>query len=72
MHQFEQALGYGEGQGSLACYSPQGHKKSDTTEKQQLRCKSHGQEIKGLNGWKIFWTFNHYTKSCLLNNLLNL
>ena len=25
-HEFEQALGNGEGQGSLACYSPQGHK----------------------------------------------
>ena len=32
MHQFEQALGYGEGQGSLACYGPRGHKKSDMTE----------------------------------------
>ena len=32
MHQFEQALGYGEGQGSLACYGPRGHKKSDMIE----------------------------------------
>ena len=30
-HEFEQALGVGDGQGSLACYSPWGHKKSDTT-----------------------------------------
>ena len=29
---FEQALGDGEGQGSLACCSPWGHKESDTTE----------------------------------------
>ena len=29
---FEQALGDGEGQGSLACYSPHGYKESDTTE----------------------------------------
>ena len=28
----EQALGVGDGQGSLACCSPQGHKESDTTE----------------------------------------
>ena len=28
----EQALGDGEGQGSLACCSPWGHKESDTTE----------------------------------------
>ena len=31
-HEFEQALGDGEGQGSLVCCSPQGHKESDTTE----------------------------------------
>ena len=30
-HEFEQAPGDGEGQGSLACYSPRGHKESDTT-----------------------------------------
>ena len=30
--EFEQALGDGEGQGSLACCSPWGHKESDTTE----------------------------------------
>ena len=28
----EQAPGDGEGHGSLACYSPWGHKESDTTE----------------------------------------
>ena len=31
-HEFEQTLGDGEGQGSLACCSPRGHKDSDTTE----------------------------------------
>ena len=31
-HEFEQGLGVGDGQGSLACYSPWGHKESDTTE----------------------------------------
>ena len=31
-HEFEQTLGDSEGQGSLACYSPRGHKESDTTE----------------------------------------
>ena len=31
-HEFEQALGVGNGQGSLACCSPWGHKESDTTE----------------------------------------
>ena len=31
-HEFEQAPGVGDGQGSLACCSPWGHKKLDTTE----------------------------------------
>ena len=31
-HEFEQVLGNGEGQGSLACYSLWGHKKLDTEE----------------------------------------
>ena len=31
-HEFEQTLGDGDGQGSLACCSPWGHKESDTTE----------------------------------------
>ena len=32
-HEFEQALGVGDGQGSLECCSPWGHKESDTTER---------------------------------------
>ena len=31
-HEFEQAPEVGDGQGSLACCSPWGHKESDTTE----------------------------------------
>ena len=31
-HEFEQVLGDGDGQGSLACFSPWGHKETDTTE----------------------------------------
>ena len=31
-HEFEQAPGVVDGQGSLVCYSPWGHKESDTTE----------------------------------------
>ena len=31
-HEFEQALGDSEGQGSLVCCSPQGCKESDTAE----------------------------------------
>ena len=32
-HEFEQTLGVGNGQGSLACCSPWGRKESDTTER---------------------------------------
>ena len=32
-HEFEQSLGVGDGQGSLACCSPWGRKESDTTER---------------------------------------
>ena len=31
-HEFEQAPGFGDGQGRLVCYSPWGHKELDTTE----------------------------------------
>ena len=31
-HESEQALGDGEGQGSLACCNPWGHKESDLTD----------------------------------------
>ena len=32
-HEFEQAQGIGDGQGSLVCCSPWGHKESDRTER---------------------------------------
>ena len=32
-HEFEQALGVGDGQGGLACCSPQSCKESDMTER---------------------------------------
>ena len=32
-HEFEKALGIGDGKGSLVCCSPCGHKESDTTER---------------------------------------
>ena len=35
-HEFEQVLGDGEGQRSLECCSPWGHKESDTTEQQEI------------------------------------
>ena len=38
-HEFEQAPGDGDGQGNLVCYSPWGHKESDTTEQLNKRHK---------------------------------
>ena len=35
-HEFEQALGVGDGQGGLACCSPWDHKESDMTEQHEL------------------------------------
>ena len=35
-HEFEQAPGVGDGQGSLACYSPWGHKESDKNDWTEL------------------------------------
>ena len=32
-HEFQQALGDGEGKGSLECYSPRGSKELDMTER---------------------------------------
>jgi len=32
-HEFEQALGAGDGQGGLACCTPWGHKESDMSER---------------------------------------
>ena len=44
-HEFEQALGDGGGQGSLACCSPWGRKESDTTE--QLNNKEEPKKPRG-------------------------
>ena len=43
-HEFEQALGVGDGQGSLACCSSWGRKESDTTEQLNRTGSSDGKE----------------------------
>ena len=45
-HEFEQTLGDSEGQGSLVCYSPWGHKESDMI--QQLK-NNNNSMTKSLN-----------------------
>ena len=42
-HEFEQTLGDSEGQGSLVCCSPWGHKESDTTERLDNSSNKEGQ-----------------------------
>ena len=51
-HELEQAPGDGEGQGSLACCSPWGHKELDTTE--QLNANSNCASRDEPNLWYIF------------------
>ena len=58
-HEFEQALGDGEGQGDLVCCSPWGCKELDTTE----RLNNIGQELPMWRGYlqndehpsQVFW-----------------
>ena len=48
-HEFEQALGVGDGQGSLACCSPWGRKESDMTE--QLKGTEENSSFPYLPSW---------------------
>ena len=50
-HEFEQALGDSEGQGSLECCGPWGHKESDTTE----QLNSNNNQTSGLASWLRWW-----------------
>ena len=50
-HEFEQAPGGGEGQGSLASCSPWGQKESDTTERLNNHKEEVSHTIRGHTGW---------------------
>ena len=50
-HEFEQAPGFRDGQGSLACCSPWGHKKLDTTEWTELNWGI----ANGQRRWEELW-----------------
>ena len=57
-HEFEQTPGDSEGQGSLVCCSPWGHKKSDTTERLNNNDLKAGANIinsQSLAGWELQW-----------------
>ena len=64
-HEFEQALGVGDGQGSLVCCSPWGHKESDTTE--QLNWTEGIHQTKRCKMWcqkHEMWTVSVKMHSC--------
>ena len=48
-HEFEQAPGDGEGQGSLACRSPWGREESDTTERLNNNNKDRSEPKRWMN-----------------------
>ena len=71
--EFEQTLGDSEGQGSLACcWSPWGHRQSDTTEwsnsnndRQELLAS---QLPKAMRGQELPWNQNQATEGCTLKD----
>ena len=71
-HEFEQAPGYGEGQGSLACCSPWGRTESDTTEATSQQWLSSEEFVHkcrcGLHPWvgKMPWRRKFETHSSIL------
>ena len=44
-HEFEQALGDGEGQGRLACCNPWGHKEADMTVRLNINNNAYSENI---------------------------
>ena len=50
-HEFEQAPGVGDGQGSLVGCSPQGHKELDTPEQTELNWRRRKRELL-MNGYR--------------------
>ena len=61
-HEFEQAPGDGEGQGSLACCSLRGHKESDMTERLNNTMTA------GIQGLGAHWHHVCYPSHCVLLN----
>ena len=60
-HEFEQTPRFGDGQGSLVCCSPRGHKELDTTEWLNWTTETMGATKVGLND-SAFW----YSYSCVI------
>jgi len=51
--EFEQAVGDSEGQGSLACCSPWGHKESDTTERLNNNTSFKAEDQPSASSWTV-------------------
>ena len=66
-HEFEQALGVGDGQGGLVCCNSWGHKESDTTE--QLTTNTHAWYIKGQYFGHLMWRVNSLEKTLMLGKI---
>ena len=62
-YEFEQTLGDGEGQGSLVCCSPWGHKELDTTEQLNNKCHSYSLVIMELTSSTRWWFQSLYDNS---------
>ena len=62
-HEFEQTLGDGDGQGSLACCSPWGYKESDMTEQQSWLIMKFG-STQGV--YKNQNSFRHLIRSSII------
>ena len=58
-HEFEQALGVGDGRGSLTCYSPWDHKELDTTEWLNWTVIRFGCVYLGVRKKKLVWGRAH-------------
>ena len=66
-HELEQALGVGDGQGSLVCCSPWGCKESDVTER--LKCSLYSLNT---SPWSDTWfssSFPHWLSLCFLDTV---
>ena len=70
-HEFEETLGYGEGQGSLMCCSPWGHKESDTTERLNNFSRSQASHLflRGERGEGALWDL-FYKDTYLIHDLI--
>ena len=63
-HEFEQALGVGDGQGSLDCCSPWSHKELDMTKKLNRTELNHSEQNKA--GPNLYRVYNYKRKKNLI------